>query len=354
MAAWQMGLRALALLAAFAPGAWAEQAPAPAPDGAPGAPVAASPDSAPDPVTGDAPAPTEVVRMGTGSVAGVYFPVGVAICRLANQHRAETGLRCAATQTAGSVANVAGLRDGSLGFAIVQSDALAEAVAGTGAFATAGPDTGIRAVMGLYPEALALVVRSDAGVARVEDLAGKRVVIGAEGAGTRSLADGLIGALGWTAASFGATPDIAPERLGQALCDNQIDGFFYAVGHPARVIQEATTSCDARLVPIDGAAVNALVASNPTYVAATIPGGLYRGNAGPVATFGVTATLVTEASVPDATVRILAHAVVDEIDTLRGLEPVLSGLDPREQVSAGFAAPLHPAAAAIYREKGWE
>ena len=34
--------------------------------------------------------------MGTGNVAGVYFPVGVALCRLVNQHRRETGLRCAA------------------------------------------------------------------------------------------------------------------------------------------------------------------------------------------------------------------------------------------------------------------
>ena len=52
--------------------------------------------------------------MGTGNVAGVYFPVGVALCRLANQHRRETGLRCAARPTAGSVANIDGIRDGTL------------------------------------------------------------------------------------------------------------------------------------------------------------------------------------------------------------------------------------------------
>ena len=39
----------------------------------------------------------------------------------------------------GSVANIAGLRDGSLELAIVQSDVQAEALAGTGAFAAAGP-----------------------------------------------------------------------------------------------------------------------------------------------------------------------------------------------------------------------
>ena len=94
--------------------------------------------------------------------------------------------------------NLTGLRDGSLGFAIVQSDGMAQAVAGQGSFADAGPDTGLRSVMSLYPEALTLVVRADAGVARVEDLAGKRVVLGADGSGTRVLADAVIAALGWT------------------------------------------------------------------------------------------------------------------------------------------------------------
>ncbi|MFT3974288.1 MAG: TAXI family TRAP transporter solute-binding subunit [Amaricoccus sp.] len=359
MAAWQVAFRALAFAATLAsatPGhaagaaaeATAEQATAPealAPAGS-GAPDDGAAD---DGVV----VPAVLARMGTGSIAGVYFPVGVALCRLANQHRAETGLRCAATQTAGSVANVAGLADGSLSFAIVQSDALAQAVAGSGAFAAAGPDTGLRAVMGLYPEALTLVARADAGVARVEDLAGKRVALGAEGSGTRSLADALMGALGWTAASFGATPDIAPERLGQALCDKQIDAFFVAIGHPARVVQEATTSCDARLVPVEGAAVDAMVKREPIYVAATIPGGLYRGTAGPVDTFGVSATLVTTASVPDATVAVLVRSVVDDLDMLRGLEPVLAGLDRREMLAAAAVAPLHPTAAAIYHERRW-
>src|SRR4051812_2098677 len=83
----------------------------------------------------------QVLWMGTGSVAGVYFPVGVALCRLANQHRRETGRRCAARPSAGSVENVDGLRDKSLELGIVQSDNVAEAVAGGAPFDKAGPFT---------------------------------------------------------------------------------------------------------------------------------------------------------------------------------------------------------------------
>ena len=132
---------------------------------------------------------TTIVPMGTGAITGAYFPVGVALCRLVNQHRRETGLRCAAQPSAGSVANIAGLRDGALDLAIVQSDVQAEALAGTGAFAEAGAFADLRAVMALYPEPLTLVARADAGIAQVEDLAGKRVWLGAPGSGTRAIAD---------------------------------------------------------------------------------------------------------------------------------------------------------------------
>lgn len=352
MAAWKTALGALLVAIAVAP-------PAPAQPATPATPDAAAPDAAAPAATApgapeadDAAPPAEVVRMGTGSVNGVYFPVGVAICRLANQHRPETGLRCAATATAGSVANLAGLRDGSLGFAIVQSDSLAAAIAGSGAFAAAGPDTGLRTVMSLYPEALTLVVRADAGVSRVEDIAGKRIDLGQPGSGTRALADALLAALGWTDASFAPAAAVAPGSLSRALCDGEIDGFLYAVGHPARLVQEVTTTCDARLVPIEGGAITALVDSGKWYVAATIPGGIYRGNPRPVDTFGVSAILATEAAVPDATVRVVAQSAADDLDMLRGLDPVLGHLDPAE-IAAPGPAPLHPAAEAVFQAKGW-
>ncbi len=295
----------------------------------------------------------ELARMGTGSVAGLYYPVGVALCRLVNQHRRDTGLRCAATPSEGSVANLKDLASGSLQLAIVQSDNQAEAVAGTGPFADAGPDAGLRALMSLYPEALAVVARADAGIARIEDLAGKRVVLGGPGTGTRTLADLLLGALGWTPESFAATPDISPDRMADALCAGQIDAFLYAAGHPTLAIQEATTGCDAVLIDAAGPAIDELVASHPYYLAATIPAGIYRGTSREVATFGVGATLVTRADYPEDTVYGIVEAIFGDIDMLRGLEPVLSDLDPQTMVRQGLAAPLHPGAERYYREQGW-
>jgi TRAP transporter TAXI family solute receptor len=315
---------------------------------------AATAQDAPVPAADAKPAPaTQVVPLGTGAITGVYFPVGVALCRLVNEHRRETGLRCAATLSAGSVANVEALRDDEDGLAIVQSDVQAAALAGTGSFASAGPFAGLQSVMALYPEPLTLVARADAGIATVEDLAGKRVWLGPEGSGTRELAGELAAALGWSDATFAAAPEIRPEDVAQALCTGQVDAFFYVVGHPAKPVQEATTNCDARLVPIAGGAVAELVASERGLVEATIPGGLYRGAPAPVETFGVSATLLTRESEPEDTIYTMVRAIFGDFDTLRGLDPVLANLDPEEMVRDGLTAPLHPGAARYYRERGW-
>lgn len=338
MADWRMVIVALALLAAPGPGHAQDAPPAPV--------------DAPDPATEPPAPPAQLVWMGTGSLAGVYFPVGVALCRLVNQHRPQTGIRCAATPTAGSVENIAKLRDASLQLAIVQSDTQSDARAGTGAFASAGPMPGLRSVMGLYDEPLAIVARPDAGIATIADLPGKRVSLGEDGSGTRVVAEAVLTGFGLDPAGFAATPAIAPPRLGQALCDGQIDAFLFTVGQPALPIQEATGTCGAMLIPVEGAPVAALLAAQPAFVATEIPGGLYAGASAPVPTVGVKATLVTRADVPDDVVGAVVTSILDDLETLRGLDPVLAGLEPQAMASGGLVAPLHPAAEALYKARG--
>ena len=104
------------------------------------------------------------------------------------------------------------------------------------------------------------------------------------------------------------------DEHGPALCDNKIDGFYYGVGHPSANIQDPTTSCGAKLIGIEGAAVDKLVKENPYYAKATIPAGLYSGNPNATQTYGVLATMVTSAKVPDETVYQLVRAVFENFD----------------------------------------
>lgn len=292
-----------------------------------------------------------VLVMATGDATGAYFPVGVALCRVVNERRRLHGLRCSATPTAGSIANLTALRAGEVELAIAQSDAGAAAVAGTGGFAGAGAFTGLRAIAALYPEPLTLVAGAGSGIEGIADLAGKRVGVGPEGSGQRALVDALRVQLGWREGAFEAVP-LGTAAAVSELCQGRLDAVFLAVGHPALAVREATDGCGATLAPLDGPEVDAVVAADPTLVAATIPAGLYRGVDADVPTFGVGAVLLTRADVPDAEIETVTGALLDNLAALAGFEPTLAALDPAEMPRRGLVAPLHPGAAAAYRARG--
>ena len=250
-------------------------------------------------LTGAATAQQTFVAIGTGGVTGVYYPTGGAICRLVNRGRAEHGIRCGVESTGGSVFNINAIRGGELEFGVAQSDWQFHAFNGTSQFEDQGPFEELRAVFSVHPEPFTVVARADAGIENFEDLQGKRVNIGNPGSGQRGTMEVVMDALGWTTGDFTMASELQAAEQSQALCDNNIDAMIYTVGHPSGSIQEATTACDSVLVNVTGAAIDQLVADNPYYRVATIPGGMYRGNPDDVTTFGVGATFVTSADVPE-------------------------------------------------------
>jgi uncharacterized protein len=292
------------------------------------------------------------VAIGTGGVTGVYYPAGGAICRLVNRGRAEHGIRCGVESTAGSVYNINALRSGELEFGVAQSDWQFHAYRGSSQFEDQGAFEDLRAVFSLHPEPFTVVARADAGIETFEDLRGKRVNVGNPGSGQRGTMDVVMEAVGWTMSDFQLTSELQAAEQSQALCDNNIDAMVYTVGHPSGSIQEATTACDAVLVEVWSDEVQALVEERPYYRQATIPGGMYRGNADDVTTFGVGATFVTSASVPDDVVYEVTKAIFEDLDQFRSLHPALADLDPSEMVADGLSAPLHPGAERYFREAG--
>ncbi len=295
----------------------------------------------------------EFITIGTGGVTGVYYPTGGAICRLVNKMRKETGIRCSVESTGGSIYNINTIRAGELEFGVAQSDWQYHAYNGTSKFKDAGPFKELRAVFSIHPEPFTVVARADAGIKTFEDLKGKRVNIGNPGSGQRGTMEVLMDALGWTTADFALATELKASEQSAALCDNQIDAMVYTVGHPSGSIQEATTACDSVLVEVSGPAVDKLIEENPFYRAATIPGGMYRGNPDDVKTFGVGATLVTSANVSEKAVYTVVKAVFDNFDDFKKLHPAFANLKPEEMIKDGLSAPLHPGAAKYYKERGW-
>jgi len=292
------------------------------------------------------------ISIGTGGVTGVYYPTGGAICRLVNKTRKEHGIRCSAESTGGSVYNINNVRTGELEFGVAQSDWQYHAYHGTSKFKDAGPFKKLRAMFSVHPEPFTLIVRADSGITGFEGLKGKRVNIGNPGSGQRATMEVVMDAFGMKASDFALASELKGSEMAAAICDNKIDAMIYTVGHPAAALKEATTACDVKIIDVKGAPIDKLVKENPYYRVATIPGGMYTGTPNDVTTFGVGATFITSADVPDDVAYIVAKAVMTNIDQFRKLHPAFAHLDPKTMVTDGLSAPLHPGALKAYKELG--
>jgi len=291
------------------------------------------------------------VTIGTGGQTGVYYVVGQSICRLVNRNADETNIRCNAPSTGGSVANINGIKSGELSMGVAQSDVQYRAFNGEGDFEK--PMEDLRSVFSVHGEPLTVLARKDADIQGIEDLKGKRVNIGNPGSGQRATMEVLMDAEGWTTDVFSLTSELGAAEMASALADNNIDAMAYVVGHPNGAIQEATTTVDANLVPLNDDAVDGLVKKYPYYAKSVIPGGMYKGNPDDVETFGVKATFVTSSKVPEDVVYQVVKAVFNNFDRFKRLHPAFADLKPSEMISAGLSAPLHEGAKRYYQERGW-
>jgi TRAP transporter TAXI family solute receptor len=281
------------------------------------------------------------VTIGTGGVTGVYYAAGGAICRLVNKDRKSHGIRCSVESTGGSAYNVNTIKAGELDFGMSQSDVQYNSLKGVGAFKEAGAYGDLRAVFSIHPEPFTVVARKEVNATKFEDLKGKRFNVGNPGSGTRASMEELLGALGWKLSDFSLASELKADEHGPALCDNKIDGFFYAVGHPSANIQDPTTTCGAKLVSVTGPAIDKLLADKPYYAKATIPAGLYANNPQATTTYGVLATMVTSAKTPAETVYQVVRATFENFNEFKSLHPAFSNLDPKNMIKDGLSAPLH-------------
>ena len=294
----------------------------------------------------------QFISIGTGGITGVYYPTGGAICRLVNKNRKEHGIRCSAESTGGSIYNINTIRAGELEFGVAQSDWQYHSYHGTSKFEDQGPFENLRAVFSVHPEPVTVIASDASGINTLTDAKGKRLNIGNPGSGQRATWEVIEEAFGWERSDLRLAAEMKSAETGQAVCDGKIDAYFWLVGHPSALTQESLVTCDAHLVHVEGPAIDKLVADKPYYRTASIPAGMYN-NESDIKTFGVGATFVSSADVPDEVVYVVVKAVFENFDDFKKLHPAFANLSEAEMISDSLSAPLHPGAIKYYMERGW-
>ncbi|HJO61869.1 MAG TPA: TAXI family TRAP transporter solute-binding subunit [Desulfobacterales bacterium] len=297
-------------------------------------------------------AKTTFITIGTGGITGVYYPTGGAIARTVNKKRKEYGIRCTVESTGGSVFNVNAVMSGDLQFGVVQSDRQFQAIKGLAEWKDKGPQKDLRAVFSVHPESITLVAAVDAGIKDITDLKGKKVNIGNPGSGQRQNSIDALAAVGIDYKKDMQAEGIKASESAGLLQDGRIDAFFYTVGHPNGSIKEATSGKrKVRFASITG--VDKLLAKYPYYAKAKIPASLYPSaeNKADVDTFGVKATFVTSAKVPDNVVYAVTKEVFENFEAFKKLHPAYQVLTKKGMLE-GLSAPIHPGAMKYYKEAG--
>jgi uncharacterized protein len=301
-------------------------------------------------VAAPAVAADKFITVGTGGIVGVYYPLGGAICRFVNASRKDHGLRCTVESTGGSVFNINAVMSGDMDIGFAQSDTQYYAMKGEGAFKDK-PQPKLRALFSVYPELFTLVTRQDANIKNFGDLRGKRFNIGDPGSGTRSTTELVMAATGLKKEDLRLATELKFVEMAPALCDNKIDAFTFVAGHPNAIFQEAATSCASSIASVSGPGIDKLVKDNPFYAKAMIPGKMYKGTDNPQPSFGVLATVVASADMPEATAYTITKAVFDNFDDFKKLHPAIANIT-KEGMLAGNTVPFHPGALKYFKEKG--
>ncbi|NQY93268.1 MAG: TAXI family TRAP transporter solute-binding subunit, partial [Campylobacteraceae bacterium] len=183
----------------------------------------------------------DFITFGTGELNGTYYPTGNFLCKFMNKITQKTNIRCSVESTDGSVYNINAIESGEFNFAIAQADTIYQAVHGLKKFNN-HPSEKLRSVMAIYPELFTLITRKDAAINKLTDIKGKRVNLGNLKSGSEFTTLELFKAFNINKESLSLSSSLKIEDTEDALIDNEIDAYFFMVGHPAETIQNAAIS----------------------------------------------------------------------------------------------------------------
>lgn len=282
------------------------------------------------------PASTPLV-LGCGEPGGSYLEFGQL---LAAATASSTAVSVSPLQSEGSIDNLRLLRERRVDLGLSLVDSAADAA------------DDIVAIGRVYQNYLQCIVRTDAGISRLTDLAGRTVSLGAPGSGAAATARRVLDASGLDP-STGAGPRTVERTFRGAVDDlaaGRIDAFFWSGGVPTPQIAALAEQVPVSVIDTTPA-LAALSARFPdVYAATTIPSGVY-GATRAVPTIGVANLLLARAELADSLARALVDALIDDAPELVAPDALgIQYLTPASLIDTSPIA-LHPAAELRYRER---
>ena len=292
------------------------------------------------------------IRLGTGQVGTFSHFTGQQLCRVINADQAK--LACTPAPTPDDLDNLTNLRSGSLDIGLVSSRTLHDALHQAGDFRYLDISyQNLRLILPVNSVPVSLVVRRDAGISSLDQLAGKRINAGVPGTVEHEVMKMIMEAKGWAKNDFSLFENLSSTQAQNtmALCHGTIQAMLHIGVHPDRKLDHLLTSCQATLAPMQDRQMTDLIHSHPAYFQVTIPSDTYADVPGPISTFGTKTLLVAPSDLDKDLVTALIQAIERNLEHLSGTHPALSDLtvEPAEIKDAKLH--MHPGAAAYFANR---
>jgi uncharacterized protein len=290
----------------------------------------------------------QFISIGTAPVGGVFYTIGGAISDVLDQKGPENW-KVSAESTGGSLENIRMLDSENIQFAICNSSI--SYFAGRGEGEDFEKAYKIRTVMTLFPNVAMFVAKKGSGVTKIQDLKGKRVTVGPQGAGFEYFIKPLLKAHGVTYADF------TPLNAGQQTCvdylgDGSAAAAFLGGGVPTASIVSAGATMDILLVPYGEKERDQLANDYAFFSPFTIKAKTYKGQEEPYNGLNVgSAHLVTHAGIDDEAVYQAAKTIFENKELIVEKHGAGRAINAKN-VIRNTGTEFHPGAIRYYKEIG--
>jgi uncharacterized protein len=294
------------------------------------------------------------VTVAGGEPGGFYLEFSTLLAESLQRHGVAD--RAVALTTGGSLDNLESLLTGKATFAVALADAAAQQLA-----AKRPSSIGFAALGKVYENYVHCVVRKNSGIRDFTRLAGRTVAVGQPGSGTSLITPRLIEAAGLRSSpASGSTGGSNLEKtvtvmnLGlndglNALQNGSVDALFWSGGVPTAAISAANKETGLGFLDLSALIPALRTRYGIFYERVLIPEGGYEGSPA-VWTVGVANLLLCRNDLDEGTVKRTVELLVDHAQELVPRSSLgVQFLSPESLINTA-GLPLHPAAAAAYRD----
>jgi TRAP transporter TAXI family solute receptor len=281
------------------------------------------------------------IRISAGVPTGTFGPFSDALVRGYAELFPE--LRIELVDKPGSVRNLEALENGAVDLGLAQAGIAYMAYNGRLPEAPRALRN-IRGVAVLNSSTVHLLVGPGSRARSINDLQGLRVGVGPAGTGSAVTSELLLSPY---AAHAPRTLGVAAGQTADTLLAGELDAAFTISGIPHDEVGRATRD-GARLIHVNGVAMDQLRSAYPFFRSADIPAGTYPNQREPVQTLSIDVVLLTRKDLDDGLVRRLTAGLFQMLPRLTSELDFLRGMDPER--APATPVPLHRGATLYYRE----